>query len=150
MPEDRPPHAGPRRALRPPQDDGARAPQPAPPKPLRAAWAGPCARSACPAFGRDKGVRTTIPAKDGKHAGDLFDRDFTAPAPNRVWVTDFTYVRTWSPVWVYVAFIVDVFSQRIVARHASTSKATDLVMTPSRSKASGPRSHPSAMPTTTR
>lgn len=81
---------------------------------------------------RDKGVRTTIAAKDGKRAGDLLDRDFTAPAPNRVWVTDFTYVRTWSPAWVYVAFIVDVFSQRIVAWHASTSKATDLVMTPLR------------------
>ena len=39
---------------------------------------------------RDKQVRTTIPAKDGKRAGDLLDRDFTAPAPNRVWVTDFT------------------------------------------------------------
>ncbi len=81
---------------------------------------------------RDKGVRTTIPAKDGKRAGDLLDRDFTAAAPNRVWVTDFTYVRTWSPAWVYVAFIVDVFSQRIVAWHASTSKATDLVMIPLR------------------
>ena len=81
---------------------------------------------------RDKHVRTTIPAKDGIRAGDLLDRDFTAPAPNRVWVTDFTYVRTWSPAWVYVAFIVDVYSQRIVAWHASTSKATDLVMTPLR------------------
>lgn len=38
---------------------------------------------------RAKGVRTTIPAKDGKRAGDLLNRDFTAPAPNRVWVTDF-------------------------------------------------------------
>ena len=37
-------------------------------------------------------------------------------------------MRTCSPAWVYVAFIVDVFSQRIVAWHASTSKATDLVM----------------------
>ena len=61
---------------------------------------------------RDKHVRTTIPAKDGIRAGDLLNRDFTAPAPNRVWVTDFTYVRTWSPAWVYVAFIVDVYSQR--------------------------------------
>ncbi len=41
---------------------------------------------------RDKSIRTTIPANDGKRAGDLLDRDFTAPAPNRVWVTDFTYV----------------------------------------------------------
>ena len=64
----------------------------------------------------------------GIRAGDLLNRDFTAPAPNRVWVTDFTYVRTWSPSWVYVAFIVDVYSQRILAWHASTSKATDLVL----------------------
>lgn len=39
---------------------------------------------------RDVKIRTTIPAKDGKRAGDLLDRDFTALAPNRVWVTDFT------------------------------------------------------------
>jgi putative transposase len=39
---------------------------------------------------RDKGIRTTIPAKDGTRAGDLLDRDFTAAAPNRTWVTDFT------------------------------------------------------------
>ena len=80
---------------------------------------------------RDKGIRTTIPAKDGNRAGDLLDRDFTAPAPNRTWVTDFTYCRTWAG-FVYVAFIVDVFAQRIVAWHASTSKATDLVMIPLR------------------
>lgn len=80
---------------------------------------------------RDKKLRTTIPAKDGKRAGDLLDRDFTAPAPNRTWVTDFTYVRTWAG-FVYVAFIVDVFAQRIVAWHAATSKETDLVMTPLR------------------
>ena len=80
---------------------------------------------------RDKGIRTTIPSKDGKRAGDLLDRDFTAPAPNRVWVTDFTYVRTWAG-WVYVAFIVDVLAQRIVAWHAATNKETDLVMIPLR------------------
>jgi transposase InsO family protein len=80
---------------------------------------------------RDKGVRTTIPAKDGIRAGDLLDRNFTAPAPNRVWISDFTYVRTWAG-FVYVAFIVDVFAQRIVAWHAMTSKVTDLVMTPLR------------------
>jgi len=40
--------------------------------------------------GRDKGIRTTIPARDGLRAGDLLDRDFTAAAPNRTWVTDFT------------------------------------------------------------
>lgn len=80
---------------------------------------------------RAKAIRTTIPAKDGIRAGDLLNRDFTAPRPDHTWVTDFTYVRTWAG-WVYVAFIVDVFSQRIVAWHAQTSKHTDLVMIPLR------------------
>ena len=80
---------------------------------------------------RDKQIRTTIPAKDGKRAGDLLDRDFTAAAPNLVWVTDFTYVRTWAG-FVYVAFILDVYAQRIVGWQASTSKVTDLVMIPLR------------------
>lgn len=80
---------------------------------------------------RAKGIRTTIPAKDGKRAGDLLDRDFTATEPNTKWVMDFTYVRTWAG-WVYVAFIVDVFAQKIVAWHAATAKDTDLVMTPLR------------------
>jgi transposase InsO family protein len=80
---------------------------------------------------RDKGIRTTIPAKDGIRAGDLLDRDFTATAPNRTWVTDFTYVRTWAG-FTYVAFIVDVYAQRIVAWHAATTKQTDLVMIPLR------------------
>jgi putative transposase len=80
---------------------------------------------------RHKGVRTTIARGDGKRAADLLGRDFTAPAPNHVWVTDFTYVRTWAG-FAYVAFIVDVYAQRIVAWHAATSKATDLVMTPLR------------------
>ena len=80
---------------------------------------------------RVKNVRTTIPGPDGKRAGDLLNRDFTAPAPNRVWVTDFTYVRTWAG-FVYVSFVVDVFAQRIVGWHASSSMRTDLVMTPLR------------------
>ena len=80
---------------------------------------------------RVKKLRTTIPNPDGKRAGDLLNRDFTAPAPDPVWVTDFTYVRTWSG-FVYVAFVLDVFAQRIVGWHASSSMRTDLVMTPLR------------------
>jgi len=80
---------------------------------------------------RSKGVRTTIPGKDGRRAGDLLNRDFTACAPNRTWVMDFTYCRTWVG-FVYVSFIVDVFAQRIVAWHAATSKDVELVMTPLR------------------
>lgn len=78
---------------------------------------------------RSKGIRTTIPAKDGKRAGDLLNRDFTAAAPNRTWVMDFTYCRTWSG-WAYVAFVVDVFAQKILAWHAATIRDADLVLTP--------------------
>jgi transposase InsO family protein len=78
---------------------------------------------------RSKGIRTTIRAKDGKRAGDLLNRDFSAAAPNRTWVMDFTYVRTWVG-FVYVAFIVDVFAQKILAWNAATVRDTDLVMTP--------------------
>ena len=80
---------------------------------------------------RGKKVRTTIPARDGHRAGDLLDRDFTATAPNTRWVADFTYVRTWAG-FAYVAFVVDVFAQRIVGWHAATTKVTDLVLTPLR------------------
>ena len=78
---------------------------------------------------RGKPVRTTIANKDGVRAGDLLNRDFTADAPDTKWVADFTYVRTWAG-FVYVAFIVDVYAQRVIAWHAATSKVTDLVMTP--------------------
>jgi transposase InsO family protein len=74
-------------------------------------------------------VRTTIPAKDGSRAGDLLNRDFTAPAPNRKWVMDFTYCCTWVG-FVYVAFIVDAFAQKIVAWHAASVRDADLVLTP--------------------
>jgi len=62
---------------------------------------------------RGRAHRTTIPAKDGVRAGDLLNRDFHAQAPNRVWVADFTYVRTWAG-FTYVSFVVDVFAQKIV------------------------------------
>jgi putative transposase len=80
---------------------------------------------------RGKAVRTTMPGKDGTRAADLVNRNFTAAAPNRVWVADFTYCRTWAG-FCYVAFIVDVFAQRIVAWHAATDKRTDLVLIPLR------------------
>ena len=71
-------------------------------------------------------MRTTVPAKDGCRAGDLLNRDFTAAAPNTKWVADFTYVRTWAG-FVYVAFVLDCYSQRILAWHAATAKTTPLV-----------------------
>ncbi|MGW2183725.1 IS3 family transposase [Streptomyces sp. NPDC001732] len=54
-------------------------------------------------------------------------RDFVASAPNRCWVADFTHVATWAGV-VYVAFVVDIFSRRIVGWSAATPKETRLVL----------------------
>ncbi len=75
---------------------------------------------------RGRKVTTTIPAKNGKRAGDLLNREFTAPHPNHTWVTDFTYVPTWSG-FVYVAFAIDLFSRAIVGWQASTVKDTAFV-----------------------
>lgn len=58
---------------------------------------------------RAKGIRTTNLGKDGHRAGDLLNRDFTADAPNKVWVSDFTYVRSWVG-FVYTALIICVLA----------------------------------------
>jgi putative transposase len=57
----------------------------------------------------------------------LVERDFTAPAPNRLWVTDLTYVPTWSGV-AYVSFITDVFSRTIVGWRVASNMRTDMVL----------------------
>jgi len=76
---------------------------------------------------RGKTRRTTIPGEQAARPADLVDRDFTAVAPNRLWVADFTYVMTWSGV-VYVGFVIDVFSRRIVGWKADTTMKTSLVL----------------------
>lgn len=80
---------------------------------------------------RAKKVYTTVADPDVVRAPDLLDRDFTSDRPDRVWVADFTYVRTWAG-FVYVAFVVDVFAQRIVAWNAATTRHADLVTIPLR------------------
>jgi putative transposase len=72
---------------------------------------------------RGKRTRTTLPAAVAARPGDLVDRQFSAPAPNRLWVADLTYVATWSG-FAYTAFIIDAFSRRIVGwRVAATLRA---------------------------
>jgi hypothetical protein len=70
-------------------------------------------------------TRTTFPGAD--RPADLVDREFAAPAPNRLWVADLTYVKTHAG-WVYVAFIIDVYSRFIVGWQASRSLRTDLAL----------------------
>jgi transposase InsO family protein len=72
-------------------------------------------------------VRTTSPEAAAERPLDLVRRDFTATRPNQLWVADLTYVATWRG-FVYVAFVVDVFSRRIVGWRASTSLRSDLAL----------------------
>ena len=72
--------------------------------------------------------RATRPTEDSVAASqDLVQRQFTAERPNQLWVADFTYVATWRG-FVYVAFVIDAFSRRIVGWRAHTTMRTDLVL----------------------
>ena len=70
---------------------------------------------------------TTRPDPAAARAPDLVCRDFTADRPDALWVADFTYCSTWSGI-VYVAFVIDVFSRRIVGWKASWSMSARLVL----------------------
>jgi putative transposase len=76
---------------------------------------------------RGKPRRTTIPDPAAARAPDLVNRQFTATRPNQLWVSDFTYVATWSGT-VYVAFVIDVYSRLIVGWRAAASMGTELVL----------------------
>ena len=76
---------------------------------------------------RGKLVWTTVSDKAAPCPLDHVNRQFRAPAPNMLWVSDFTYVSTWSS-FVYVAFVVDVFARRIVGWRASRSAHAGFVL----------------------
>jgi len=76
---------------------------------------------------RGKPVRTTVSDKAASCPLDRVNRQFRAPAPNVLWVSDFTYVSTWSG-FVYVAFVVDVFARRIVGWRVSRSAHAGFVL----------------------
>jgi len=76
---------------------------------------------------RGKRIRTTIPEEALARPADLVERDFTARRPNQLWVADLTYVGTWSG-FVYVAFVIDAFSRRIVGWRVSRSLRGDLAL----------------------
>ncbi len=76
---------------------------------------------------RGQRVRTTISDGVAERPCDLVERTFVASRPNQLWVADFTYVATWRGM-VYVAFVIDVFSRRIVGWRASASMRTDLAL----------------------
>ena len=75
---------------------------------------------------RGKPVRTTFSDKAAPNPLDRVNRQFKAPAPNRLWVSNFTYVATWQG-FVYAAFVIDVFARRIVGWRASRTAHASFV-----------------------
>jgi putative transposase len=76
---------------------------------------------------RAKGPRTTVPGAGPDTRPDLVQRQFSAIAPNQLWVADITYCRTFSG-WVYASFVTDVYSRRVVGWQLSKSLRTDLAL----------------------
>jgi len=76
---------------------------------------------------RGKPVRTTIGDRSAPCPLDRVKRQFRAPAPNMLWVSDFTYVATWAGL-VYVAFVIDTFARRIVGWRASRTAHAGFVL----------------------
>ncbi|MEM8637068.1 MAG: IS3 family transposase [Pseudomonadota bacterium] len=76
---------------------------------------------------RGKKPKTTIPDKALPCPLDKVNRQFRAPAPNVLWVSDFTYVATWQG-FVYVAFVIDVFARRIVGWRVSRAATAGFVL----------------------
>jgi putative transposase len=76
---------------------------------------------------RVKSPRTTVPGPETARSADLVEREFTAGAPNQLWVADITYIRTFTG-WVYAAFVIDVFSRMVVGWQVSTGLRTALAL----------------------
>ena len=76
---------------------------------------------------RGKKHRTTIPDKSQPCPLDKVNRQFKAPAPNMLWVSDFTYVATWQG-FVHVAFVIDAFARRIVGWRVSRMAHAEFVL----------------------
>ena len=77
---------------------------------------------------RRRRPRTTIPGDEYRRPVDLVDRDFRAPAPNQLWVTDITYVELAGDRFCYTAFVTDAFSRAIVGWRVSDSLKTNLAL----------------------
>jgi putative transposase len=76
---------------------------------------------------RGKKVRTTVADPAAARPADLVRRQFSPAAPDRLWVADYTYVPTWAGM-VYVAFVIDAYSRRILGWRAASSMKTALVL----------------------
>jgi putative transposase len=97
----------------------------------------PVARCTVERLMRELGIRgaspgrkrppTTLPGDPADRPSDLLERCFDAAAPNRRWVADITYVRTFSG-WVYTAFVMDLFARRILGWQVADHLRSDLAL----------------------
>src|SRR4029434_8452315 len=87
---------------------------------------------------RRKRMKTTINDKATPCPLDKVNKQFAADRPNKLWVSDFAYVATWSG-FVYVAFVIDVYARRIVGWRVSRSAPPGFVPAPLGQGASHPR-----------
>jgi len=76
---------------------------------------------------RGKPWRTTTPDPDARRRADLVQRDFSASAPNRLWVADFSYLRCWEGM-VFFSFVIDVYSRKVVGWQFASHMRTTLVL----------------------
>ena len=76
---------------------------------------------------RRKGTRTTIRDARTRPAPDLVERDFTADAPDRLWIADITYIPTWAG-FLFLAVVLDAFSRRVVGWSMANHLRTGLVL----------------------
>ena len=76
---------------------------------------------------RGRPRRTTTPDPSALRRPDLVERDFSATAPNRLWVGDFTYLRSWEGA-SFFAFVIDAFSRKVVGWQLASHMRTDLVL----------------------
>ena len=76
---------------------------------------------------RRRWVTTTVRDRAAKPASDLVERNFTAAAPNRLWVADISYIPTWAG-FLYLAVVLDAFSRKIVGWAMATHLRTELVL----------------------
>ena len=101
--------------------------------------------------GRRRKARTTLRSRTERTplAPDLVERNFTPAAPDRLWVADITYIRTWEG-WLYLSFVLNTYSRKIVGWSMANNLRTELVvdaLNARRTTLAGPNQGSSITPT---
>jgi putative transposase len=92
--------------------------------------------------GRRRKARTTLRSRTERTppAPELVERNFAPEAPDRLWVADITYVRTWEG-WLYLAFVLETYSRKIVGCSMANNLRTELILDAVNARRSTPAVH---------